>query len=147
MVMGSYSARPGSRYGGRFSSLQTSSQSEATCAGSSSRRAVLRTEVSGASWVGRSGRRDLQGDHFKARECAWAERGHDRDVGGIATACHQDAADPRLVVAGIERVPAAAEVDFEPGAEIHRRIVWRHADVAEISGAVARRNVHAAAQR
>ena len=50
-------------------------------------------------------------------------------------------------MAGIERVPAAAEIDFEPGAEIHRGILGRHADVAEIAGAVARRNVHAAAQR
>ena len=93
------------------------------------------------------GRRDLVGDHLEARERARAERGHDRDVGGVASACHQDAADARLVVAGIERVPAAAEIDFEPSAEIHRRRVERHADVAEIAGAVARRNVHAAAQR
>jgi hypothetical protein len=50
----------------------------------------------------------------------------DRDVGGIAPAGHQDATDARLVVAGIERVPAAAEIDFEPGAEVHRRIVGRH---------------------
>jgi hypothetical protein len=73
-----------------------------------------------------------------------AEGSHDRDVGGIATACHQDAADPRLVVAGIQRVPAVAEIDFVPSAEIHRCRVRRHADVAEIAGAITRRNVHAA---
>jgi hypothetical protein len=112
-----FNLRPGSRYGGLLSSR------------SSGRRvSSAQRYVSGASWVGRSGR--LYGDHFEARECAWAERGHDRDVGGIAPACHQDAADARLIVAGIERVPAAAEIDFEPGAEIHRRIVGRHADVA-----------------
>ena len=43
--------------------------------------------------------------------------------------------------------PLAAEKHVEPGIEIHRRRVWRHADVAEISVAVARRNVHAAAER
>ena len=67
-----------------------------------------------------SGRSDLVGDHLEARERARAERGHNRDVGGIAPACHQDAADTRLVVAGIERVPAAAEIGFEPGTEVHR---------------------------
>jgi hypothetical protein len=50
-------------------------------------------------------------DHnFEARECARAERGHDRDVGGIAPTCHQDTADAGLVVAGTERVPAAARI-------------------------------------
>jgi hypothetical protein len=44
-------------------------------------------------------------------------------------------------------VPAAAEIGFEPSAEIHWGIVERHADIAEVAGAVARRNVHAAAQR
>ena len=50
-------------------------------------------------------------------------------------------------MAGVEGVPAAAEIDLEPGAEIHRLRLGRHADVAEIAGAVARRDVHAAAQR
>ena len=58
-----------------------------------------------------------------------------------------DPTDPRPVVARIERVPATAEIDFEPGAEIHRRRIRRHADVTEIAGAIARRNVHAAAER
>src|SRR5271157_3720585 len=44
-------------------------------------------------------------------------------------------------------MPFAAEKRLEPGAEIHRRWVRRHADVAEISVAVARRDVHAAAER
>src|ERR1700692_2417842 len=92
-----------------------------------------RTHSSGASRTGRSDRRDLQGDHFEARKLAWAERGHDCDVGGIAPARHQDAADTRLVVAGVQRVPAVAEIHFEPSAEIHRCRVRRHADVAEIA--------------
>ena len=45
------------------------------------------------------------------------------------------------------RVPAVAEIDFEPGAEIHWRRVGRHADVAEVAGAIARRHVHRAAER
>jgi hypothetical protein len=48
--MGTYSARPGSRYGGLL--LQTSSQSDATCAGSNRQTRPFRvTEVSGASWL------------------------------------------------------------------------------------------------
>src|SRR5262249_17764630 len=57
------------------------------------------------------------------------------------------AADARHVVAGVEGEPAAAEIDLEPGAEIHRIGLRWHADVAEIAGAVARRDVHAAAER
>ena len=61
-----------------------------------------------------------------------AERGHDRDFGGVASARHQNAADARLVVAGIKRVSAIAEVDFEPGSEILWRGVARYPDVAEM---------------
>ena len=40
-----------------------------------------------------------------------------------------------------------AEKDLEPGAEIHGIGINRNADVAEIAGAIARGNVHAAAER
>jgi hypothetical protein len=50
------------------------------------------------------------------------------------------------IVAGIERVPAPAEIDLKPGAEIHWIGIWRHANVAKITGAIARLNVHASAQ-
>src|SRR5262249_43274540 len=89
----------------------------------------------------------LVGAHDEALEHVGAERGADRHVGGVAAACHDDAADARHVVAGVEGVPAAAEIDLEPGAEIHRIGLRRYADVAEIAGAVARRDVHAAAER
>ena len=39
----------------------------------------------------------LFGDHLEARERARAERGQDRDVGGVAPARHQDAADARML--------------------------------------------------
>src|SRR5882757_1577440 len=42
-----------------------------------------------------------------------------RHVGGIAAGGHYDAADPRLVVAGVEGVPAAGQIDLEPAGEIH----------------------------
>jgi hypothetical protein len=48
---------------------------------------------------------------------------------------------------GVEGIPAAAKIGLEPGAEVHRQVFRGHANVAEIAGAIARRNVHAAAQR
>src|SRR5215213_8472619 len=70
-----------------------------------------------------------------------------RDIRGVAPTRHQDPADARRVVAGIEGVPMATEIDFEPGAEIHRRIDRRNTDIAEISRAVPGGDVHAAAER
>ena len=75
------------------------------------------------------------------------ERVDERNIGGVASTRDQDAADARHVVARVEGVPLAAEEHVEPGVEIHRRRVRRHADVAEIAVAVARRNVHATAER
>src|SRR6202034_895164 len=95
-------------------------------------------------------RRDLRhlvGVDLKTGERVEPERGRDRDVGRVAAARHQNAADARNVMARIERVPAIAEINLEPGGEIHRRLVRRDADVGEISGAIARRTVHAAAER
>src|SRR5581483_6483243 len=86
------------------------------------------------------------GPHPERLERIGAEGRADGDVGGIAAACDQDAPDARLVVARIEGVPGAAEIGFEPAGEVHGRIGRRHADVAQVAGAVPRRNVHAAAQ-
>src|SRR5712691_5967629 len=58
----------------------------------------------------------------------------------------QHAADSRHVIPRIKGVPPPAKIDLEPAGEIHRPIRWRHVDVAEIAGAIACRNVHAAAK-
>src|SRR5689334_21106871 len=50
-------------------------------------------------------------------------------------------------MARVERVPLAADIGFEPGREIHRSVRDRHPDIAEIAGAIASRDVHAAAER
>ena len=91
-------------------------------------------------------RRRFNGDDFEACHGAWSKRGDNGDVGGVAPPPHQDAADARAVVARVECIPAIAEIDLEPGGKIHWRRVWRHADVAEITSAIARRYIHAAAQ-
>src|SRR5580704_1519153 len=90
---------------------------------------------------------NLVRDHFELRHRARSEAGHDRDVGRVASARHQDAADAGAIVAGIECVPVSPEIDLEPCTEIHGLVDRRYADVAEIAGAVARRNIHAATQR
>src|SRR5688572_3395102 len=46
----------------------------------------------------------------------------------------------------IDRIPTTGHVDFEPPSEIHRLRRRRYADIAEITCAVARRDVHATAQ-
>src|SRR6201995_4722531 len=89
---------------------------------------------------------NLVGPHLEALQRVRPERLGDRHVGGVASLRNQHAADPRLVVARIESVPAAAEIGLEPAGEIADRPRLRRADVAEIAGAIARRNVHAAAE-
>jgi len=77
----------------------------------------------------------LLGHHLKAHELSDTEGGRHRDIGCVAA------------MTRIHRVPTPSEKDLEPGAEIHRIDVDRNADVAEIAGAVAGGNVHAAAKR
>jgi hypothetical protein len=76
------------------------------------------------------------GEDLEAGEVERAERGHGRNVGSVAPACHQDAADARLTVTGIECVPAASEIGLEPCAEIHGRWIARHPDVPSLSARV-----------
>src|SRR6266436_4486985 len=64
-------------------------------------------------------------------------------VSCVAALSDQHAADSRHVITRIEGVPPPAKIGLEPAGEIHRPIRWRHADVAEVPGAIAGRNVHA----
>src|SRR5262249_9539295 len=75
-----------------------------------------------------------------------AEGERDRYVGRVAALGNQHAANSRYVVARIKSVPMPAEISLEPGGEVHWAIRRRHADFAEVAGAIARRNVHAAAE-
>jgi hypothetical protein len=88
----------------------------------------------------------LLGHHLKAHEVGDAESGRHGDVGGVAAASHDDAADAGMIVTRVFRVPAPGQKDLEPGAEIHWINIDRNADVAEIAGGVAGRDVQAAAE-
>lgn len=66
-------------------------------------------------------------------------------VYGVAAVGHEDSAYSSGVVSGVAGPPLAAEVDFEPGAEI----AWgggRDADFAEVAGGVTGGDIHAAAE-
>src|SRR5215207_6261643 len=89
----------------------------------------------------------LESYDLEARKSARAEARRERDVGRVASPGHQDAPDPGSVVPCIECVPLFGQIDFEPGAEIHRRRIRRNTDIAEIARAVARWNIHAPAER
>ena len=89
---------------------------------------------------------EFVGDDRELGERALTKSGADRDIGGIAPAGHKDPANSRLIVPRVEGVPARAEIDFKPGAEIHWRRVRRDADIAKVAGAISRRDVHAPTQ-
>ena len=65
----------------------------------------------------------------------------------VAAAGDEQSADAALIITRIEHMPGAAEIDLHASREIHRCIDRRHPDVAEVGGAIARRNVHRPAQR
>jgi len=89
---------------------------------------------------------DFLSPYHEAAERVRTEGRADCDVRSIATASDQYSADAWDVVAGVKGVPVAADVGFEPGCEIHRCVRDRHADIAQITGAVSRRDVHAATE-
>src|SRR5260221_8527677 len=88
----------------------------------------------------------LAGRHHKRLKGRLSERGADRNIGSVTTPGDQDTADPRNVVAGVERVPAPADECLEPGAEIHRSRIRGHADISQIARAISRRDIHAPAK-
>src|ERR1700726_1122144 len=73
------------------------------------------------SWALR--RHDFIADNEKLHQIHPPEARGQRDIGGVAAGAHQDAADPRMIVARVERVPLAGQIDLEPAREIHRRRV------------------------
>src|SRR5438270_220525 len=91
-------------------------------------------------------RSDFLGNYGETAERVRAEGRGNCDVCRIAPAGDQHAADARDVVARIKSVPLAADIGFEPGCEIHRRVRDRHADIAQIARAVLCRDIHAAAK-
>ena len=85
--------------------------------------------------------------HAKKLKQGGTEGSADGDICGVAAARNQNPADAALIIARIEGVPGTADVGFQPAREIHGRIGNRHANIAEVSAAIARRDVQTAQQR
>ena len=85
------------------------------------------------------------GNNKKAAQVCPSKRSGHRHIGGIPPRRHEYAANPGLVVAGIECPPAAFEIDLEPRTEVHGKNDG-DADIAQITRGVACRNVERAAK-
>jgi hypothetical protein len=76
-------------------------------------------------------------------------------ISSVTTVKRASLWEPKVVIIGMSaasrpraiRTRPIAEEDFEPRVEIHRGRIWRHADVAEVAVAIARRDVETSAQR
>src|SRR3984957_4485613 len=89
---------------------------------------------------------DLVGPNPEADQRVRSKSLGNRNVRGITALGDQDAADPRNVVPRTERLPPAAGMGLDQAGKIPRGPRQRHADLAEIAGAISRWNVHAAAE-
>src|SRR5450631_3242505 len=101
----------------------------------------------GVWWLLDSGARYFVGPHPEALQNVGTEGHGDGNVRRIAAPRDQDAADAALIVAGVEDAPFASDICLEPSREIHRCVHGRHADIAQIAGAITSRNVQTPAKR
>src|SRR5947208_3256815 len=85
--------------------------------------------------------------HFEVLQSVFAEGCGDGHIGRISATGDKNASDPRHVVAWIENVPGAPDISFKPSRKIPDAPRQRCSHIAEIPGAVARRNIQAAAER
>src|SRR4051812_31985209 len=79
---------------------------------------------------------DLVGPDAESQQRIGPEGRADSDVRGVTAARDQDAPDARDVVAGIEGVPGAAQIGFEPAGEVHGRGVLGAANITQVAGAI-----------
>ena len=71
------------------------------------------------------------------RTNSWTEGVGQWHVRGISTLRDEDAPDPGGVVAWVEHVPTAAEIDFDPRCEIIGWIRRWNADIGKVAGTIA----------
>src|SRR5580704_15243103 len=89
---------------------------------------------------------NLIGPNLETNERIGSEGRRDRYIERVAPPCDQHPSNPWDIVARVECVPASSEIRLEPGGKVHRTVWRRLSHVAEITGAVARWNVHASAE-
>src|SRR5271168_3829326 len=69
-----------------------------------------------------------------------------RHVRRVAALRNEDTADPGGIVARVKGVPTVAQINFNPRGKIHGRVGRREADLSDVTGAIARRDVQATAE-
>jgi len=82
----------------------------------------------------------------KALQCVGSKRRRNGDIAGITASRHQDATPAGYIVARVEGVPAAADPCLEPGSEVANVVRRGHSEIAQVAGAVSRRDIQAAAE-
>src|SRR4029077_3248370 len=82
----------------------------------------------------------------KPRQGCEAKCMGERHVRGIAALRNEDTTDSRGVVAWIKGIPTVAQINFNPCGKIHRRVRRGEAEVSNVTGAIARRNVQTTAE-
>ena len=68
------------------------------------------------------------------------------DVCGVAALRNEDTTDSGGVVTGIKGIPTIAQINFNPCGKIHRRVGRGEANVGDVTGTVACRDVQATAE-
>src|SRR5580700_1810163 len=86
------------------------------------------------------------GGDLEVRQPRFSERRRHRTVGRIPAGGHQHAPDAPNIVSGVERPPTISQINFKPGAEVHRARGHDHPNIAQVSGCVTRRNVEGSAE-
>jgi hypothetical protein len=70
----------------------------------------------------------------------------ERHVRGVAALRYEDTTDSRGVVAWVKGIPTVAQINFNPCGKIHGHVGRGKADVSDVTGAIARRDVQATAE-
>ena len=89
----------------------------------------------------------LVGNDLKVEQAVLAEYHCYRHIPCVASAPDNDSPDSTTIMTSIEGVPAFSKVNLKPGAEIHWVGNWRDADISQVTGYIARGDIHASAER
>ena len=89
----------------------------------------------------------LLGHDLEPGERSGSESGRNGHISRVPPPRDDNPANPRPIVPCIQRIPTSTEENFKPRAEIHRFWIYRHPDIAQIAGAIARRDIHTPTER
>lgn len=90
---------------------------------------------------------DLVGPDGKPLKRVGAKGIGESNIAGIPATCHEDTSDARSVITRVKGIPLVTQIDLKPPRKVHGTRDSIYADIAQITRAIARWNVHAAAKR